>query len=510
MGIPIPPKIPALPTPSALYKNVGIVLYYKDKTGFITGATVTFEAKVFITTRLQSRYNATTNGMLYYASIPKGMAINIYAQKQGIDFGKGKGAKAIVGSDTGFDSEIHKFEASTPFPCPNLTPTINTFNFSLPTAVPNISIPPLKGTIDGIDVSVTEEGIYEILFDSTPIIPSTEIPKSGKIDVNLPRIKDIPSLAGKTTTTIEVIIRWYHCTFRNTKTITLPKPQLEESPCFGELGMNLNNIYDTLSKSSTLPSSLNVPVYITGQTGNIGSTKISILVNGEQVGEPIYAGNSIDLIRILSGRVPDIATTNKIELVPESTCIKRKTFTIPPLIPTGTAPPKPDLSAVCSDIKTTVESVNHESTLPPIPSTPFFISINKIKLECPSNSALTKKMTGETGTVTLGNLSAQFPIPSPGQSDGEVYFDLAKLIDLSKIIGGTPVTTPTKETITTPSFTKKSGRFSNAATAQAYLPIGYIATPTAFGGGSYSQITRPNGSYTYARTYEELDRIVGR
>ncbi len=409
MALPALPTIPSLPTPSILKKNVGIVLYYKDKTGFITGATVTFEKWI---KWLISSYYATSIGILYYASIPTGMGVKIYAQKAGIDFGEGVGVKAIVGGDTGFDSVIHEFVANTPFPCPNITPTIGAtlFDSPLPTAVPAVFVPPMSGYSSGVgNVSITE-GTFEISLDNI-VINSGGVPSSGKIDKNLPPIKDIPSLIGKTSATIKVVIKWYHCTFTGTKTVSLPPlPPICTPP----------QVYNPITGRCETP----IPVCTPPQVYN-----------------PV------------TGRCETPVPT------------------------------------ICPDAKTTVESVNHDSVLPSTPSTPFFISINKIKLECPP--ALTKKMTGEIGTVTLGSLSAQFPIPSPGQSDGEVYFDLSKLIDLSKIIGGAPVipTPPPKPTKIGQSFEITEGNTNNF---QAKM--------------SYDGIYR--GTYTYYNITKFLDSAV--
>ncbi len=124
---------------------------------------------------------------------------------------------------------------------------------------------------------------------------------------------------------------------QTTSVVVLPLPIVTiklpiEPHCFGELGMNLSNVRNLLSKPA-LPSSINVPVYITGAVGDLGSTRMNILVDGKKVRDA-YAGDNIDILNILRGRA-DITKITQITLVPESKCIKEKTFDIPPLIPSG-------------------------------------------------------------------------------------------------------------------------------------------------------------------------------
>jgi hypothetical protein len=612
MSLPALPSIPSFPVPcSFLYSNVGISLYYKDKTAFITGATVTFEKWP-----LSPTY-ATSTGVLYYACLLTGEGIDVYAQKSGVDFGAGVGAKALVGGasliDRGFgDYRIPSFEARTPFPCPSITPIISASNFSstLPTAIPNVTVLPMSGYIPDIgSVSVTE-GTYEIWLDDTMII-SSNVPSSGKIDYNLPSISNIPSLVGKTSTTVKVVVKWYHCTFTGTTTVSLPPIA---PPCVGAFLASLPNINDILSKTSVIPTSIYVPVTVSGVSGNVPA---DILVDGKTVSSISPTIYGFDIINVFTTANVNTNSSHRITIhSTRSGCsIPDLDLSIPPLIPaipicyppqiynpvtgrcetpiptcyppevynpvTGKCetpiptcyPPQvynpvtgrcetpiptctlPQVynpvtgrceTPACADLRTTVESVDHPSTLPSTPSLPFYISINKIKAECPSNIALTERISGEIGTVTLGSLSAQFPIPSIGQSSGEVYFDLSKLVDMSQIIGGTPVipaptqaTTvpaptvptvpivpaPTVPTVpTTPQYEcTKSGKlgvpgvfYVGLTEVQNYLnncfPGGIAEAGTGSWMGSY-KITRssggkyPSGTYFWTTTWEDIRRL---
>lgn len=452
MGITLP-SIPIPPTcPSFLDDKLGIVLYYKDKTAFILGATVKFK-KIGLPDR-----NAILTGVLYHQCSLKGIAVGVSAQKFGIDFGKGVGNEAVVGTTTVFDKTLKIFRfpdfvSTTPFTCPTVTPTIIDTGFSSTTltALPNITVPPLTGYVIGVGVFNVTEGTFNIELDNTPIISKASIPSTGKIDVNLPTIaelfKKVPSLVGKTSATVKVIITWYHCTFTNSKIVRLPT-----FPCTGNFVQpNMSSLLSGITSIATIPSSLIVPLKL---TGNKTSVPFEIWIGGIRIAKQPIASNEFDLIKIMKDagiskttsqfyvtiksleldcKIPDLVIPVKLPLQ-----IK---LCDPPKIPspiTGECI-TPDLDSECVKyITRPLDSPpSHPKEITDFNAT-FYVYIHKMQSVCEANPGLTSPIpAGTPGTLTLGNITKTFYLGEGGILNIDLVRDLGfDLASLAGVTGG--------------------------------------------------------------------------
>ncbi len=470
MPLPTLPSIPPFPTcPSWLDRNVGIVLYYKDKTAFITGATVRFKKIGMIDVP------AMFTGVLYHRCIIAGAAISVFAQKNGIDFGNGKGYEAEVGYasifDRGAGDYIYKpFVSNTEFSCPIVipVPTIYATNFSStnPLAEPNITVPPMFSfIIPGVGPASVTEGNFEIQLNETKITDGS-IPSTGKIDVNLPTIseilKRIPSLVGKTSATVKVIIKWYHCKFENSVTVSLPSvPTL---PCTGNF--TKPDIDSLLAGITILPSTLFVAV---GLTGDKTSVPVDIFVGGTRVATQPTGFTGFDLIKIIKDysslirTIPNFSTYYNITIkstLPKTECnIPDLVIPIKPIVPAKICTPpevpniitgKCEIPSIpgCAKFITTADTPSHPSGITDLSGT-FYLFINKIKEECLSDPSIvsTKIPKGEDVIVTLGSLGTMhIPLTSDGQFNEDIskYFNF-KL--LTGITGADMAVTPTPEAV---------------------------------------------------------------
>lgn len=427
MSLPALPSIPDFITCSAwLHRNVGITLMYKDKTGYITGATVKFKSGYWSASQV-----ANTNGILYYLCVPLNYSVEVTAQKAGVDFGNGIGKEAKVGNATigtmGLGNYLFpSYISKTYFPCPSVTPIIALSNFesSLPTAIPNVTVLPIIGYITDLGSFSITEGTYNIQLDNTSI-QENSVPSSGKIDTNLPAIKNIQSLKNKTSTTVKVTIYWYHCIFIATKTVYLPT------------------------------------------------------------------------------------------------------------VPTVPIAPTPKLPTSCTDLNTTVESVSVPNILPSDITIPFYISLNNIRLQCPSKGS-SDKITNGVGSIKLGDLpSIDFSIPSSGQSAGSVYLDIFKAykdkgVDITQILKAAQISAPATPQPTTPkpseiefeTRARLEGRLGTTAgyivplsTVQAYVTAikpGTTVEQQSSDSSWYGayKIIRTNGTYFWATEYSTINSYL--
>lgn len=146
------------------------------------------------------------------------------------------------------------------------------------------------------------------------------------------------------------------------------------------------------------------------------------------------------------------------------------------------------------------------------PNTQFKVILTGITDFCktnPSDPSFRKLVEG-VGTVKIDNLEGRFPV-----SKGRAEFDLNKLFDLSILTGGISIAPKIITTEKTPvkSITKPTGRFGGSVVAASayilqYYGTGYSVKPTTFGGGTAVKIIRPNGSYFYAQSYEQISNLI--
>jgi len=296
-------------------------------------------------------------------------------------------------------------------------------------------------------------------------------------------------------------------------------PVIPTLPCTGTFMADLSNI-STLVYGITSPlTTLSVPIRLTGSRTSV---PVKISVDGREVDRRTTGFSGVDVIRVLGTAGADIGTSHTITIESLATdcTIPPLTINIPSLKPTGL--PTPLTPIGCSQLVTTVDSgyPSHPSEITDF-AAPFYVYLRGVKEACKDNlsdPAFIKKLPkGTMGTITLGNLSSNFYLTD----DGIIDIDLSKLIDLKSLAGAvTGITPPPVVVIQPPPLPspvlKKpcpagspDTRFRDAGTSlaavQAYLPPGYTAEPTAFGGAGTFKITRLDRSYFYAQSCSDID-----
>ena len=194
---------------------------------------------------------------------------------------------------------------------------------------------------------------------------------------------------------------------------------------------------------------------------------------------------------------------------------------IPPL------PTIPTPSEICKAVSTRLNSINGAINPPSIllPTGSNFLSIKGLEEFCndPTNpkylNAIGLINKAGIGKITLGDLpSANFDI-----FNGAASIDLSRIFSLTSLFptiatGGLPapslgtIPQPTSGAGALPPGISLSTRFSSAGTSlaqvQAFLPPGYTAQPSGFGGAGTYKITRPNGTYFYAQSFGSINDLI--
>lgn len=290
-------------------------------------------------------------------------------------------------------------------------------------------------------------------------------------------------------------------------------------PCVGTITADTPNFQSILSGITTTPSYIPVPVKLTGSRTSV---PMRITVDGREVERRDFGYTSFNVISVLNAVGADFGTSHtiKIESLATDCSIPPATISVPPLRPTAIPSP----SELCSQVATTVDSVNHPTEITDLMGT-FYVYLRGIKEVCktdPTNPAFIKKLpTGTMGRITLGNLSTDFFLTGEGITD----IDLSKLIDL-KSLSGVPsvpsfgIPTPQPSVIQppaapVPSVSRPTGKLNgNVAAAQDYINRYYPGKATAqvddpgwarFGS---VKIVRTGGSYFHTQTLQDIGRLI--
>lgn len=295
--------------------------------------------------------------------------------------------------------------------------------------------------------------------------------------------------------------------------VTLPPISI---PCVGTITADTPNFQSILSGITTIPSNISVPIRVTGSRTSI---PMKITVDGREVERRDSGFTSLNIINVLNAVGADFGASHtiRIESLATDCSIPPATITVPPLRPTGLP------SEMCSQVATTVDSVNHPSEITDLMGT-FYVYLRGIKEVCktdPTNPAFIKKLpSGTMGKITLGNLSTDFFLTGEGITD----IDLSKLIDL-KSLSGAPsvpsfgVPTPQPSVIQPPAApappTMPTGKLNgNVAAAQDYINRYYpgkgTAQPDDPGWARFGsvKIVRTNRSYFHTQTLQDIGRLI--
>ena len=217
-----------------------------------------------------------------------------------------------------------------------------------------------------------------------------------------------------------------------------------------------------LTKPDFTRTSIPVSVKVTGDRTSV---PMRILVDNREISRQSTPYYSFNVINVLSTARVDTNSYHTITVESTATdcSISPATLSVPPLKPIEpTLPfqpieptlPQPIEIKSCTQIMTTVDSLNHPSGITDLSAT-FYIYMRGIKEVCksdPNNPEFIKKIPkGTTGNITLGNKSINFFLTDDGIAD----IDLSKMINLSSISGleslsgiceQIPITTPTPPT----------------------------------------------------------------
>ncbi len=305
-----------------------------------------------------------------------------------------------------------------------------------------------------------------------------------------------------------------------------PPPPIT-SPCIGTITADVPNFSTLLSGLSLPPTSILIPVSVTGSRTSV---PMRILVDGKEVEKKSTGFTSFNLINALNyvGADINVAHTITIESTSTECSITPFTFTSPSLKPTGipSLPVIPTPTQLCSQLMTTPDNPpSHQSEITDLNST-FYVYVRGIKEVCKSDptnpSFINKVPKGTPGTVTLGNLSSTFYLTDDGIAD----LDLSKLFDLKSLsgfTGGLPSPTPVvtqQVTQQTPTKTGNLGEpgifYVSLPEVQTYLnqyfPGGIAESGTGTWTGAY-KITRgtggkyPAGTYFWTKTWQDIKQL---
>lgn len=201
-------------------------------------------------------------------------------------------------------------------------------------------------------------------------------------------------------------------------------------PCFGTISADTPNFQSLLFGLTSPPTNIVVPIRL---TGNRATVPMRITVDGREVERKDSGFTSFNVINVLNTIGADFGKSHTIiiESLDQSCNIQPATISVPPLRPSGTP------SGLCSQLGTTVDSVNHPSEIID-PSGTFFVYLRGIKEICksdPTNPAFINKLPrGTRGTIKLGNLSTDFFLTDDGISD----IDISRIIDLRSLLSTVP------------------------------------------------------------------------
>lgn len=453
---------------------------YADVEGRVLGA-------LFVPVKTVSA-RTDSNGIAY-ACVPILPTVwyDFRVKKSDVDFGNGVGEW----SDRRRLRDIVVFKGTKKMPCPSARIPVAVSNFNRLDYKPNISTLPFSVNYEGFG-TVPVGGSFRLYVGGVQVGSGRAEPGS-RIDHTMPSaLKDLGSikdLLGKSVT-VRVEIDHGICTFAGETKVSLPALAV---PCYGELGLNLDSVKDILSRFAKLPTSLNVPVFITNATGDIGSTKINIFVGGVPAGST-YAGGSIDLIRVLKDRVSDLEKVNQITLVPESPCIERRTFDIPSLKPTG----------IVIELPCTVWETQAKVTMPQILQYPFSTYISGAKWLC-KDTGKPFPIDGVDAEVYIGAMRFTIPIRSGAGSLALKLEDIKDIIAARAETIAPEIEAPARVT----AECDKRGDVEGAAELQAWLSICYAGKRYRVEGlGPLFKIVRENGSHFWGKRYQDIRDVL--
>lgn len=414
-------------------------------------------------------------------------------KRPGVDFGKGVGEWSDRSRRL---QDIKVFKGTKKIPCPSWGVSILSSKFDRLDERPNIKTMPLRVNYEGYGAE-DAGGNFRIFIGSEGNwvqIGSGKVEPGSGIDHTIPTpLKDlgnIRDLLGKSVT-VRVEIDHGTCTFAGTRTVSLPSLAV---PCYGELGLNLDSVKDALSRFAKLPTSLNVPVFITNARGTIETTEIDVYVGGRLVGTTA-AGRSIDLITVLKGRVSDLEKVNQITLKPKSKCIEAKTFDIPSLKPTGIS-----IELPCTVWETRANATMSQTKL----QYPFSAYISGAKWVC-RDTGKSIPVDGVDAEVFIGAMRFTIPIRSGA---GSLALKLEEIKDI--IAAGAETIAPeieAPERVT--AECDKKGEVEGAAELQAWLSICYAGKRYRVEGlGPLFKIVRKDGSHFWGKRYQDIIAVL--
>jgi hypothetical protein len=479
--------------PSLAYPFVIVVLAKPDNTKLpayipVEGATIN------ITYGILSKTLATDlNGIAVYCRSRVGIIAGaVRVKKDGVDFGNGYGVYSDYKNLSVLIVATRKFitfNGTIKIPCPTAKIPVATSNFNRLDSRPSIFTQPLKANYEGYG-GVDVGGSFRLFIGGVQVGSGTVQPGS-RIDHTLPTpLKDLGNIKDMLGKSVQVRVEIDHggCTFTGEQTVSIPSLAV---PCYGELGLNLDSVKDELARFAKLPSSLNVPVFITNARGDIGSTEIEVYVGSHLVGST-FAGRSIDLIGILKDRVADIGKTNQITLKPKSKCIEARTFDIPALKPIGISVELP-----CTVWETQAKATISQTKL----QYPFSTYITGAKWVC-RDTGKSIPVDGVDAEVFIGAMRFTIPIKS---GLGSLALRLEDIKDI--IAGGAETIAPEMEApARVTAECDKTGRVESAVELQAWLSIcfqgkGYRVVDD---GSKWLKIIRRDGSHTRGVRYQDI------
>ncbi len=291
--------------------------------------------------------------------------------------------------------------------------------------------------------------------------------------------------------------------------VVIPPPTI--IPCVGTITANPPDFSSLLSKLTSPPTSILIPVSVTGSRTSV---PMRITVDGIEVGRNSAGYSSFDLINVLNyvGANIFIAHTIKIESTATDCTIQPATFVSPSLRPTGIP--------TCSQVATTIDSINQPTEITDFNAV-FYVYLRGVKEVCktdPTDPAFIKNLpAGTPGTISIGNLTTTFYLTDNGIAD----LDLSKLINLQSLITPTQVPTCTPPQVYNPvtgkceTPTRPTGKLNgNVAAAQGYIntyhpgkAVAQVDDPGWENFGSV-KIVRSNGTYFHAARLEDISRFM--
>ncbi len=278
------------------------------------------------------------------------------------------------------------------------------------------------------------------------------------------------------------------------------------------------------------------PVFNFGEYGQVrasdvpGGIVVSLFINDRKVFETTKLDNT-NTIFDFPGTLQDILTrttpfagsltpgsTMKFYVVATLGSCSKKSNEI-----TLNLPAAPTLQQLCSEISTRLNPSYGRITPPSvlIPTGANILNINGLEDFCktdPTNLKFINPINkAGIGRISLGSMSANFDVFGGNASiDLSRIFNLASLFPTAITGGGLPTAptgvTPTVTVGTLPQGVTTTTKFRDAgislAQVQAYLPTGYFAELTTFGGIGTYKINRPNGSYFYAQSFSDINSLL--